>query len=483
MKSTRNNTTTTNNKRLKREPSTTPNIDVTNDFFSILKQQTTPATTTTNNKKYDYGILTILHSEFQGIKQALEKSTATIEKTNTQTISGDCLLIEYQIKKPTNNKLLVVCYVGEQGQHTIPGAIQLLYHQVKLLALVGTSGQISSDVAVYDVVVATDVDDYDHRMARTEYGDLFSGFHTNVNFGLNREILTRIKFLLEARPQDCNEWVNTCQMEFKQQRLTSSTTTNNNSNNVITPKIHTGIILSGKSIIKTEELKNKLLKERGRHGLCVDTESSMFATEMNRLNHTTNNNPNHFVPFLIVRGISDGANASKNELELLHTTTTTSSNNNTPPTTSIYARAPNQVTATFNATTILIKIFQWYDETIQQQIPLRYVESLNRLKQCRGECDVFETQLTQIFQQIHHGTYPTSTLVVKQDDVELQYVRINKRLHRINQEYDLDCILQVLGNDKDTIVEKAKQVYSKKLSTNSMEAVHDKWKINVKKVV
>lgn len=268
------------------------------------------------------GLIIVLQSELQGLEMAISKLKGKpIRWKQDMPVSGE-LIGEFEVY----GQKYALCFTqNNQGQHVIPPAIETLlrnFPSIDFLALIGCSGGFK-DVSVGDIIVPNDVDHFDVRVAEDTHGQRFSGAHYNTNLNVYHEV-QRFKYV---HKELFEEWQICCREQHEQMFCYE------NSVPTSSPTLHTGLIVSGNSVVKAKEYIEKLHNERSRHVLAVDTESSNFCFAMRKF---------PTIRFVVVRGLSDLATAESKGKDSEHKTTP--------------YKNPYQVLAVFNASAFLFTL-------------------------------------------------------------------------------------------------------------------------------
>ena len=344
-------------------------------------------------------IILVLKSELTGLQKAIrylnpnkEVCTEGIESEDVEeladleTITWDDGEGEaYQIGNFTVYGFQYLCCYsnGIQGQRVIEGAVDAILSRspcINLIALLGCSMGIH-DTKIGDVVVPHNVDHYDYRVAIKETDIYFSGDQYNTEAFMSN--ITRQ--YQNSHPRRYLQWKRAC-VEHRKKIIPEEVL------KYVTPEIHTGIIASGTNVVKQKEYKEKLLKERSRHLLALDTESAQFAYIMSRDYHNMHS--------IIIRGISDCGD-DKDELKNVKSA----------------CGEPHQVVSVFNASLFLFFLLndsKEFNSCQAKKLVETYTHAINEQKLADERLKTIKEQLISIFEEakknsakdeIQHETY------------------------------------------------------------------------------
>ena len=177
-------------------------------------------------------------------------------------------------------------------EHWNPGAV----------VLVGIAGGIHGDARLGDVVVASQLDLY---LADTKSVDESVGFplqHAGRVFQANHAQLQRVRNVEFTHRKEFETWMNDCRARLEQLADNLSELPEDGSRPRETPALLDGHIASGPTVAASAEFV-KWIRARDRKCLAVEMEGGGAAL--------ASNNREVPIPVLVVRGISDHADASK----------------------------------------------------------------------------------------------------------------------------------------------------------------------------
>ncbi|KAL0477031.1 hypothetical protein AKO1_006398 [Acrasis kona] len=182
--------------------------------------------------------------------------------------------------KSTLNGL--IGYTGKAGHHDARTLIRKALDEFKvdLIVSIGISGGLK-DVNIGDVVIATEVTDYNYNKKVTDGRDLYQ----IKTYPINEKITNRIDFR-------------------KKKEIVGNFKAEN--------KIHQGNILSSNEVMGSDSYKKQIEESTGtRKALAVDQESYAVVQEVDVMNETVGAKR---VEVFVVRGISDMSDLKKNDI-------------------------------------------------------------------------------------------------------------------------------------------------------------------------
>lgn len=244
-----------------------------------------------NKQQFDIGLIVPLKEEFRYI---LEVASCR----QTHQFEGS-FLYELDFGDVTT----VACVVGQMGptpaQHS---AHRLLsFADVKVLILLGLSGSLDSAVGIGDVVVASEVNEFQaNAKAQTVDGGYevrYSGRHYPLDFSI-RETINHFEFSDSDLFED---WQNSTTNDYSELNIPQKEL-------ICTPPvaIRVGPLASGNTVAASVAFINEL-KAINRKFVAIDMEAAGVA-----IMATERINP---IPLLTLRGISDSADENKKNLD------------------------------------------------------------------------------------------------------------------------------------------------------------------------
>lgn len=243
-------------------------------------------------RKFDVGIVVPLKEEFRYIVE-VAPNLESIPHEGTYFYSLDF------------GKISAVCsFAGQMG--SIP-ALQITtrllgFADIKLLVVLGLGGALDDDVAVGDVVVATEVNDFlanSKAMSTGEgYEFQYSGRHWPLDFGI-REALSHFEF---SGDDAFINWQTHCSGDYNKLGIPDK-------ENICSspPSLHLGPIASG-NVVAASSVFVEEIKRIDRKFVAIDMEAAGVASAATERIHP--------LPFLVIRGISDHANEEKKTLDM-----------------------------------------------------------------------------------------------------------------------------------------------------------------------
>jgi nucleoside phosphorylase len=197
----------------------------------------------------------------------------------------------------------ICCVVDQAGPiPALQATIRLLeFADVKLVVLLGLAGALDKDIAVGDVVVAAEVNEFQANSKAEAAGEgyqiHYSGRHWPLDFAI-REAISHFEF---SGPNAFGDWKsaslnNYNALEIHGKELVCSST----------PSLHLGPVASGTIVAASTAFVDEV-KRINRKFVAIDMEAAGVAPATAERIHP--------LPCLVVRGISDPANESKKELE------------------------------------------------------------------------------------------------------------------------------------------------------------------------
>eukprot|EP00007_Cunea_sp_BSH-02190019_P000048 CAMPEP_0174246162 /NCGR_PEP_ID=MMETSP0417-20130205/41933_1 /TAXON_ID=242541 /ORGANISM="Mayorella sp, Strain BSH-02190019" /LENGTH=489 /DNA_ID=CAMNT_0015326013 /DNA_START=109 /DNA_END=1578 /DNA_ORIENTATION=- len=275
----------------------------------LPSEESATAVTFQDVDHYDIGLITVMKSEFEGVRLAL-KEEGILDQLKPEASTSAQTHLYFPMETPLHSYRLVLCLTDDQGASELPSAVAHLVERygVSTVVLLGVSGSLKSkDVQLGQVVVAESVNYFAHRSAMVDAPDdeRFIEFLAGGKYYQATDHLVREARRFEYRhPELYKEW------QAKAGRLGQELEAA--SVQPAAPCIHTGPIATGASVVKGSAAK-ATLQRVGRTLLAVDMESHSLLDEAQR--RTRENGEG--IDCLILRAISDDANQEKDALSKL----------------------------------------------------------------------------------------------------------------------------------------------------------------------
>lgn len=242
-------------------------------------------------RKFDVGIVVPLQEEFRYITEVAPQ---------LESISHEGT---YFYRLDFGTVSAVCCLVGQMGPiPALQAATRLLgFADVKLLVVLGLGGALDEEIAVGDVVVATEVNEFQANSKAASAGDgyevRYSGRHWPLDFRI-REALNHFEF---SAHDAFNRWRKYTHEDYLKLEVPDKASVCSSS-----PSLRLGPIASG-SVVAASNAFVAEIKRVNRKFLAIDMEAAGVAPAAAERIHP--------LPCLIVRGISDQANEGKKALD------------------------------------------------------------------------------------------------------------------------------------------------------------------------
>jgi nucleoside phosphorylase len=249
-------------------------------------------TTLPERRRFDVGLVVPLNEELRHI-------TAVAPLVETLGFDGT-----YYYVLDFGQTSVVCCLVANMGPlPALHATARLLnFAEVRLLVVLGLAGALDPDVSVGDIVVASEVNEFQANSKAEATGDdsfelIYSGRHFPLDFRI-REAISHFEF---SGRVSFGLWQKDTVAHFARVEVI-------NKHSVCTApaKVHLGPVASGNTVAAASAFV-KELKRIDRKFLGIDMEAAGAA-----LAATDRILP---IPCLVVRGISDPANETKAKLE------------------------------------------------------------------------------------------------------------------------------------------------------------------------
>lgn len=249
-------------------------------------------TTIPERRRFDVGVVVPLNEELRHI--------ATVAPV-VEVISFDGT---YYYVLDFGNTSVVCCLVGSMGPlPALQATLRLLsFAEVRMLAVLGIAGALDPDVSIGDVLVASEVNEFQANSKAEATGDdsfefSYSGRHFPLDFRI-REAISHFEFSGHAPfaqwQRDTEAHFSDVNVEDKQLICSAPA------------KMHLGPVASGNTVAAAGAFV-KELKRIDRKFVGIDMEAAGAA-----LAATDRVLP---MPCLVIRGVSDPANETKAKLE------------------------------------------------------------------------------------------------------------------------------------------------------------------------
>ncbi|KAL0480852.1 hypothetical protein AKO1_002105 [Acrasis kona] len=211
--------------------------------------------------------------------EKLARGTSTFQDGLFHTYNYYPFNLESKTKSTLNG---LIGYAGKAGHHDARTLIRKALDEFKvdLIVSIGISGGLK-DVNIGDVVIATEVTDYNYNKKVTDGRDLYQ----IKTYPINEKITNRIDFR-------------------KKKEIAKNFKAEN--------KIHQGNILSSNEVMGSDSYKKQIEESTGtRKALAVDQESYAVVQEVDVMNEKVGAKR---VEVFVVRGISDMSDLKKNDI-------------------------------------------------------------------------------------------------------------------------------------------------------------------------
>lgn len=242
-------------------------------------------------RKFDVGIVIPLKEEFRYIVE-IAPQLESIPYEGTYFYSLDFGKIS-----------AVCCLAGQMGNlSSLQATTRLLgFADVKLLVVLGLGGALNEDIAIGDVVVATEVNEFQANSKAESTGEgyevHYSGRHWPLEFGI-REALNHFEL---SGGDSFNKWQAQSSSDYDslmisdKEKICSSPSS-----------LHLGPIASG-NVVSASSAFVEEIKRIDRKFVAIDMEAAGVALAASDRIHP--------LPWLVVRGMSDYANEGKKTLD------------------------------------------------------------------------------------------------------------------------------------------------------------------------
>jgi nucleoside phosphorylase len=195
----------------------------------------------------------------------------------------------------------ICCVVDQMGPlPALQAAIRLLgFAEVKLLVVLGVAGALDDDVALGDVVVAREINEFQANSkaesVEAGYEVRYSGRHWTLDFQI-REALSNFEF----SAQDCfGGWRAATSEHYREMNVPGDIRGGR-------PSFHIGPIASGNVVAASSAFVEEI-KKIDRKFIAIDMEAAGVASAADDRIHS--------LPCLVIRGISDRADENKKGLD------------------------------------------------------------------------------------------------------------------------------------------------------------------------
>ena len=201
------------------------------------------------------------------------------------------------------NRECITGYVSKPGSLEAYKFLKTFYQlfEPQYIFIIGISGQLSDDIRIGDVVVASSIDKYDYNSKQKNGEYLFSGVTINLS-----TLSNTFSQLTNLYAQDYIDWQNKNNTVFKKYFESETRSDLINKKFIRESEIVNmfyGKIATGEAVVDDNDFKERL-KIKDRKLLCVDMESFGFASA------------NEGIPnIIIIRAISDTADGRKKEID------------------------------------------------------------------------------------------------------------------------------------------------------------------------
>lgn len=211
-----------------------------------------------------------------------------------QEVNGIINLLKGTIEKKIGNRTYYEGYLGSKKVVVVYSRIGkvaaavtvttlLLEYKVSKIVFIGVAGGIHSNIKIGDVVVASNLVQYDMDASplRPKYEiPLLGKTYFNTDQDWSHEIVSKITTLLQ--PETLSQYISKDELSKFE---------------INTPKVHFGTIASGDQFFSTQNQKDTLHNSLPEV-LCVEMEGAAIAQVCYEFN----------TPFIVIRTISDNAN-------------------------------------------------------------------------------------------------------------------------------------------------------------------------------
>ena len=240
---------------------------------------------------FDVGVLIPLQEEFRYAKELLP-GLESIHYEGTYFYRFDLPQVS-----------AICCLVGQMG--TLPAmnvAQRLLkFADVRLLVLLGLAGAIDDSVAVGDLVVAEEVNEYQASSKAKSTADGYEVQYSGRHWSLDFEIREAVRHFEYSYPECFNSWQTAVADDFSALDARNKETVCS-----LPPKLHIGPIASG-NIVAASTAFLEEVRRINRKFVAIDMEAAGVAFAATERTHR--------VPWLVLRGISDRGDEYKTDLD------------------------------------------------------------------------------------------------------------------------------------------------------------------------
>jgi nucleoside phosphorylase len=240
---------------------------------------------------FDVGIIIPLPEEYRFVTQIAQQLEAFSHEGKYY----------YRLDFGPCSAICTIC--GRMGTLTALHATSdlLKFADVKLLVLLGLGGALDKDVAIGDVVIADEINDFqaNSKAVTSEYGYevSYSGRHWSLDYSI-REAINHFEF---ASGDIHAKWKAEASERYKSLAITNKEQVCSSP-----PAFHVGPLASGNVVAASSAFVNEV-RRINRKFLAIDMEAAgVAAAAFDRI---------HSIPCLVIRGMSDHANEAKQQLE------------------------------------------------------------------------------------------------------------------------------------------------------------------------
>lgn len=341
----------------------------------------------------DLGIIVVLRSEFKGVCLAFEDAagSAYFEPVDANVRTH----LYYRSKSRLHGFHIALCLTDVQGASEIPDAVSHLskHFGVHTIVLIGVSGTLNSkDLGIGHVVVADSVVDSTYRSALVDDVDGHARFLPGGRYWTGDDKLVQLVRQFELRHEsDYKHWSSECTNK-RLQMFHNADLGPLEPHFRIPIALHVGPISAGVSVIKGSAPKQQI-QGTSKTLLAVDTESHAFADQMQKL---TRNAEYEHVKFLVIRGISDPADESKEVLDkqkLSYTSRFVIEGEGRFP--------PFQIEAAYNAGALLIQLIKkGIVPSLTNQLVDEFDESEKRFEEAKRFHEMVKTRAIDVLGEL-----------------------------------------------------------------------------------
>lgn len=256
-----------------------------------LTDVATKADVVMERRKFDIGIVVPLKEEFRYVVE-IAPQLESIPHEGTYF---------YRLDFGANSA--VCCLAGQMGLlPALQAAARLLeFAEVKLLVVLGLAGALDDDVAVGDVVVAAEVNEYQASSKAESAGEGYEIRYSGRSWQLEYRIREAISHFEFSGQDAFIRWQTHASVDYAELEIP-----NKESICSPMPSLHIGPIASGNVVAASSAFVDEL-KRINRKFVAVDMEAAGVALAAAERIHP--------IPCLVVRGMSDRANEEKKTLD------------------------------------------------------------------------------------------------------------------------------------------------------------------------